>query len=73
MTIPTMHPVISSNVTEVGYDSDMGNLYVRFKTGVLYAYAGVPKQEFEKLIVAPSFGSYLSQNIKNTFPCQKIG
>jgi hypothetical protein len=73
MTLPMMQPVISSNVAEVGYDAETSTLYVRFKNCILYAYTGVPQLEFQKLIASHSVGSYLSQYIKSTYPCQKIG
>lgn len=66
-----MYPVVSSNITEIGYVPSTEKLYVRFKTGVLYTYLGVPQQEFNNLMAAPSVGSYLSQNIKNKHPCEK--
>jgi len=73
MENPAMQPVISSNVTEIGYEASTGKLSVRFKTGVLYTYSGVPQQEFTDLMSASSVGSYLAQHIKKTYPCEQVG
>ena len=64
--------VSSSNVESVGYDEENQIAYVRFLNGSLYCYKGVPKNEFEGLLNAPSVGSYLHRNFKNIFPYERI-
>ena len=70
--IPKMIPVSSSNVAEIGYDETNQEVYVRFINNALYVYRGVPQYEFEGLRDAPSIGSYLHRNYKNSFPYERI-
>ncbi len=62
----------SSQVTAVGYDVVTRILQVRFTNGAEYQYAGVPPDLYEKLIAAPSFGSFLHKHIKGKYQYQKI-
>lgn len=72
MNYPQMQPVSSSNVAELGYDSDSQIVYVRFLNNTLYIYKSVPEVEFNGLINAPSIGSYLHRNFKNVYPYERI-
>lgn len=72
MPIPTMIPVSSSNIAEVGYDETDQFVYVRFLDGSLYVYKGVNQMEFDGLLNAPSVGSYLHRNFKNVYPYERI-
>ena len=57
--------VFSSNVSEVGYDSDTGELLVTWaKSGKQSAYQGVPEDVAVKLANAPSVGHMLDEEIK---------
>lgn len=67
-----MNLVSSSNIESVGYDEENQIMYVRFLNGTLYTYNGVPKQEYEGLLNAPSVGSYLHRNFKNVFPYERL-
>lgn len=66
-----MHPVSSSNLQSVGYES--GTLYIRFSKGGLYEYFNVPPHIYEGLMQAYSHGEYFAQNIKNTYRYARIG
>lgn len=70
--VPDMFPVSSSNVAEVGYDENTQTMYVRFLNQSMYIYKGVPLNEFENLLNAPSVGSYLHRNFKNVYPYERI-
>jgi len=70
--MPEMFPVSSSNIAELGYDSDNQHLHVRFVNGSTYVYKGVPEAEFINLKNAPSIGSYLHRNFKNVYPYERI-
>lgn len=61
------HYVKSSNIQGVSYDVDSQTLYVQFNNGSEYSYAGVPQEEYDSLIEAPSPGSYLNDNIKGQY------
>lgn len=57
--------VYSSNVSEVGYDPDTGELLVTWsKSGKVSAYQGVPEDVALKLANAPSVGQMLDAEIK---------
>lgn len=66
-----MIPVSSSNISSIGYEGT--TLYVRFNSGGLYAYYGVPASEYNALMSASSHGSYLAANIKRSYRYEKIG
>lgn len=70
MSIPEMHPVSSSNIAAVGYDSEI--VYVQFLDGSTYAYKGVAEHEYENLLTASSVGSYLNRNFKNIYPYERV-
>jgi hypothetical protein len=67
-----MYPVSSSNVSEVGYDTQNEIVLVRFLNNTLYAYKGVSETIFEELKIAASIGSYLNKNFKNVYPYERI-
>ncbi len=67
-----MIQVSSSNVDKIGYDEPNQILYVQFLNGSLYMYKGVGIYEFEGLKNAPSVGSYLHRNIKNSYPYERL-
>ena len=61
--------VLSSNVAEVGYDSETQDLLIRWsKDGKTSAYAGVPPELAEQCSKAWSVGTFLNDEIKNNFP-----
>ena len=70
--MPEMIIVSSSNISEIGYDEDGQEVYIRFLNGSLYVYKGVPVFEFESLRDAPSIGAYLNRNYKNAYPYERI-
>jgi hypothetical protein len=67
-----MYPVSSSNVAEVGYDSQNETVLVRFLNNTLYVYKGVNEVTFEELKTAASVGSYINRNFKNVYPYERI-
>jgi hypothetical protein len=68
-----MYPVSSSNISEVGYDSQTETVLIRFLNNTIYAYKGVNEIVFEELKTAPSIGSYLNRNFKNVYPYERVG
>lgn len=69
--MPEMIYVDSSNLEQVGYDSDAMELHVIFKEGALYVYSDVPQQIYEELLVAASKGSYLNREVKGVYSYEK--
>ena len=60
-----MIPVISCNLSSVGYEN--GTLYIAFNSGGFYSYANVPESVFRGLLNAPSKGKYFSANINKHY------
>ena len=72
MSYPQMQPVSSSNVAELGYDSENQIVYVKFLNGAIFIYKNVPQNEYDGLLNAPSIGSYLHRNLKGVYPYERI-
>jgi hypothetical protein len=72
MPEPKMHPVSSSNVAAVGFDSAMQEIYVKFLSGETYVYSGADEMTFHELRSAPSVGSYLNRVIKGRFAYRRL-
>jgi hypothetical protein len=65
--------VYSEMVSDVGYDTDTGELLVTFKrNGRTAAYADVPEAVAEKLSNAPSVGNMLNNEIKGVYPFRYV-
>jgi hypothetical protein len=67
-----MQAVTSSVIAALGYDADRSHLLVRFTSGKLYRYRGVPEVEFDALVSAGSIGSYYNRRIRGAFPFEEI-
>lgn len=59
--MPPMNLVKSQSIAEIGHDGD--SLYVRFKGGSLYRYAGVTAKAYNELRYAESVGKHLQIHI----------
>ncbi len=57
-------PVYSSNVQEVGYDSETKELLITWVKGKRSVYEGVPEELAIDLSNAPSVGTMLNTEIK---------
>ena len=73
-------PVVSSNITSIGYDADTCTLEVEFgkdepddPTNRIYRYRDVPVEIHAGLMSHPSRGRYLYRNIAYKFPYELIG
>ena len=62
----------SSQVTDAGYDAATKTLAVRFSSGGTYHYHDVPKESFDKLMKADSFGKHLQSNIVGKYSHKKL-
>ncbi|KAF0098959.1 MAG: hypothetical protein FD144_4034 [Rhodospirillaceae bacterium] len=60
-------PVVSSNLSAVGYDQANQYLYVRFKNGLNYRYLQVPQSLFDALMKSSSKGTFFNDKIKDRF------
>jgi len=68
----TMSPVNSSNIEEVGYDTDTQTLQVKFHSGKSFQYAAVPESIHDEMLNAASVGGYFMANIRGAYPYRQI-
>lgn len=66
-----MKHVVSSDLNSVGYEGT--TLYIRFNSGGLYSYSGVPASVYQALMSAPSHGRYFHANVKGRYPYARVG
>lgn len=66
-------PVVSSNLSTVGYDPKSKTLEIEFKSGGVYQYLGVPEFVYTGLMSASSKGKYFANSIKDVYPFVKVG
>lgn len=68
------HPVSSSSLVSVGYDSTNSTLEVEFHGGSIYEYYDVPAHVHTGLMSAGSHGSYFDANVKKAgYAYNRIG
>lgn len=68
-----MTPVVSSNLSAIGYDAQTKILRVRFKSGGLYEYQNVSPELHSALMRAESKGGFLAKHVKSIgHPCRKV-
>jgi hypothetical protein len=58
-------PAVSTNVAEYAYDYEGLRLFIRFKSGALYAYEDVPQTVWDGLLSAGSKGQYVFHTIRD--------
>jgi KTSC domain len=61
--MPEMFPVVSSRITEMGYDGDTAIVYVRFTDGVGWCYMNVPPDVWEQFVASPSKGRFIKETL----------
>jgi hypothetical protein len=59
-----MVPVSSSILRAVGHDEASQTLTIRFASGAVYAYRGVPRATFDALLASASPGRYFGQYVR---------
>jgi len=59
-------PVVSSNITSVGYDEETKTLEVEFFNKKVYQYSPITQEGYSLLMNAVSIGSFFARNIKNS-------
>ena len=60
-------PVSSSAISEIRYDPDIQALEIQYSNGGVYQYQGVPQDVFDQLMNASSKGTFINQQIKNSY------
>lgn len=59
--------VISSDLSQVGYNEGAHELTIIFNSGGVYTYSNVPKSIYDSLLSAESKGKFFHANIKDKF------
>lgn len=62
----------SRDIAIIGYDKKAATLEITFRSGGVYHYTGVPEEVYQKLMSAPSQGTFFSETIKHHYPYKKI-
>ena len=61
--------VSSAAIASVGYDAAIRRMKIRFTSGSVYDFCGVPEEIHRALMAARSKGTYYNENIKDRYPC----
>jgi hypothetical protein len=64
--------VRSKMLAAVGYNRHWQQLYLKFRSGDVYCYRGVPVEQYQELLDADSKGTYVRGHIMNRYPYQRI-
>ncbi len=67
MEPPQLVPVDSSAICALGYDDVSRTLFVRFRSGALYAYLRTPPETARAFMAAPSKGRFFAERIDSVF------
>ena len=65
-------PLDSEALASVGYDAGRHVLEVEFTSGRVYQYFGVPQDEVERLLGAPSSGHYFSERVRDRYRYEQV-
>ena len=65
-------PVRSRMLFGIAYNPDWQQLYLKFRSGDIYCYRGVPVERYQELVAADSKVSYVRSRILNRYPYQRI-
>jgi hypothetical protein len=60
--------VESTTLATIAYDNAHEVLRLKFRSGVIYQYSGVPASVHGALVAAPSKGNYFNREIRGRFP-----
>ena len=64
--------VKSKMLVAVAYSGDWQQLYLKFRSGDIYCYRGVPRVRLDELLAADSKGQYCRRHIFNHYPYERI-
>lgn len=70
--MPVFIPVASTSISGVGYDPEARELYVKFRPSGTYVYSGVSEFVFRHLLMAPSKGEFINQEVRDAFEFRKL-
>ena len=67
-----MKNLSSSQIKSIGYDIDLGDMYVEFHNGKVYKYVNVPEWTYNAFLKADSPGKFFHSEIKNHFDYENV-
>lgn len=70
--LPRMEPVDSEAIAAMGYDPPSRTLYLRFRSGGLYAYVDVAPEVFDGLRAAESKGRFFHERIDGPYRFERL-
>jgi hypothetical protein len=62
----------SNAIRSAGYSPSNKLLEIKFRSGKIYRYFGVPKAAFDALLNAPSAGAFLNMEIKGRYEFEMV-
>ncbi|WKS98497.1 KTSC domain-containing protein [Gallibacterium salpingitidis] len=65
-------PVRSSNISSIAYDENQHILEIKFRSGAIYQYLGVPPERYKGLLAAYSKGGYVADFIKPYYRYRRV-
>lgn len=65
--------VESTAIQDIDYDAEHAKLLVRFVSGELYVYVGVPGEVHRSFIDAESKGGFFQSEIRDRYPFNRLG
>ncbi len=65
-------PVKSKMLVAIAYSRDWQQLYLKFHSGDVDCYRGVPSARYRELLAADSKGTYAQDYILHCYPYQRI-
>ncbi len=69
---PAWVRVTSSDIDAVAYDSIGKRLRIRFRSGAIYEYDGVPPVVYDEFLTARSKGGYFSEYVRPEYPYRRV-
>ena len=72
LDIPMTIAKHSTNVHSFGYHPETQTLHIKFLSGSVYQYEGVPVEVASALHSHKSIGAYVSMNIKGKYPTKML-
>ena len=64
--------VESSMLLAIGYDEELREMRVIFRTGDTYRYLNVPKATYLELLKSESKGAYMKTHVIDRFPSRRV-
>ena len=64
--------VDSEAISEIDYDAERAKLMVRFESGELYVYVGVPGEVHRSFVEADSKGRFFHHQIRDRYPYNRL-